>query len=293
MLREFNGSKTGSLVGDHLRYEATCQSAVSNGDSRSNFTLGSFDDALARTGAGNEYENDYGHDATQQFKLPGVAGSPRDTQVLVWPHGQCDVKAVLRACLIAHGFHTVDHKKRGTAPSTRQDPVIRDTTPFDGQMYNTPMPSGYVSGASGSTQSQQNFWQLPSNTGWFSNQQVNVEEPVHLSVTSCTWYFNEIGDFETRVLLSVFAGHQRIQGLWAERTDLVAKYTARLQALANNIFEAISQYRPTGHALMMRKFQQGPSAGFDFEPSFGTMTASKSTAAPQQALCPGGRSYGI
>lgn len=272
-MSDFDGGAGGASGGDHDGYGHSCEGGVEGGGggAAAGFLFGTLGHALACMGV-TEGAEDAGSAVLpgcgRRVRLPGTSIGERSCQVLVWPHGSCDVNAVVSAVLSNHGFRNVNFKKSDATPSTRVDNTIRDTTPFDGPTINAPMPSGFLPGATGFTRTFTNHWQLPSKATWLSVPRVDPAEPVHLTVTSCTWFFNGPGDFETRVALSVFARQRLVGGEWRVCPKLVAKYVAQLRPVADDLFLTLSQYRASPHSVMVRQMQQpGPEAVHETPPA--------------------------
>lgn len=268
-MADFDGGAGGSPDGgDHDGYGHSCEGGVEGGGGGADggFTLGNLASALACMGfmEGSEDGSHSGFgasaDCQRRVKLPGTVFGKSSSQVLIWPHGPFDVNAVLSSVVARHGFRDINFKKPECAPTTKVDGTIRDTTPFDGPNYNAPMPSGYLPGGTGFTRMHTNYWQLPTKGTLFSMPRLDLKAAVHLTVTSCTWFFNEPGDFETRVVLSVFSRQTLVDGEWRRPEELVKRYVARLPHLAADIFQTLSQYRSTPHSLLLRQLHQDASA---------------------------------
>ncbi len=159
-------------------------------------------------------------------------------------------------CLMRkHGFVDIAFKRRDCAPTYKMDNEIRDTTPFDGQMFNSPMPSGYHRGATGYTRSWRYFWQIPAKKYWWSAPEVDVEEPVYMILTGSMWFFNEIGDYETRVLLTAVSRPRLNHGMWQHREDLIQKYTMCAKIVALELVERLRDCDPSVSSVTQRRVQ--------------------------------------
>lgn len=272
-MADFDGGAGGSSGGDHDGYGHSCEGGVEGGGGGADggFAHGTLASALACMGFTEGAEDGCVLLAGalphhRRVKLPGTVVGKTSSQVLIWPHGDCDVNSIVNMVLARHGFRDVNFKKPETSPTTKFDNTIRDTTPFDGPNVNAPMPSGYLPGGAGFTRMHTNYWQLPTPATFFSMPKVDVKAPVHLAVTSCTWFFNEPGDFETRVVLSVFSKQKLVDGEWRRNEKLIAKYVGRLPTLAADLFQSLSAYRSSPHSLMQRQLHQNATAALEQQP---------------------------
>lgn len=249
-----DGGHGGSFGGDHDGMGHAFASGVvgGGGGPGGGFVYGTVGHEMACMGTTEGAEDGGGIRLSRRARI-GVAHNDRAYHLRVFPHGQVDVETVLANMFRKHGFHSVNHRKRGCIPITKYDPVLRDTTPFDGQEGNSPMPMGWYLNATGSTTWYMNFWQLPTKASYFWPAEVDLKEPAHLIVNSYTWYFNEVGDFETRVMMSVTAQRVMKHGLWVERKDLIEKYMTVLACVASDLEHTLPMYKVSVASVVQRE----------------------------------------
>ncbi len=248
----FDGGHGCDFGGGHGHGHGHGHEGTGGGAPCSGFAMGSVGHALSCMGLTEGCE-DGGNDAGRRVKISGSVHNDRSYQVLVFPHGCDDPNKLIRDLLAKHGFRNICHQKRMAAPVTKQDATIKDTTPFDGQAGNSPMPSGWFPGATGFTRWHQHFWQLPTDATFWHEPHIDLKEPIHLLVNTYTWFYDAVGDFETRVLLG-------ITGKTAAVQDLVARYMARMGPLAADILNTVGQFKPPVHSVMQRTSQQNAAA---------------------------------
>ena len=252
-----DGGHGGSSGHDHDNLGSAFQGgafASSGCGTGSGFSYGSLAHALAFMGHTEGCE-DGARRGGRRVRLPGLASSERSAQVLAWPHGCCDAETAARAIMGKHGFLNTAYKKWDTAPSAKIENELRDTTPFDGHMFNSAMPSGWYDGASGYTRSFRTYWQLPVRKGWWSHLEVDPDEPVHVVLSGATWFYNEMGDFESRILLYVASRAKLKHGLWLHRHDLIQKHLVAAKSVAADMFAYLKGCQPSESSLVHRRVQ--------------------------------------
>lgn len=191
----------------------------------------------------------------KRVRLPGIVTTDRSVQALVWPHGHCDVERVAKDLMSKHGFRDIAFIRRDCAPGNKFDKEIKDTTPFDGTIFGNPMPSGYYPGATGHTQQWRCFWQLPRKKHWWDELKVDLGEPVYLVMTGASWFFNEVGDYETRLLLTVISRARLDRGKWVHRKDLIDKHLYCATHVAEELVERLQKCEPSTAAVTQRMVQ--------------------------------------
>lgn len=258
-MSDFDGGAGGSSGGDHDGFGHGFHGGAFAGSggcgNDSGFAYGFLGHALAFMGVTEGSEEGGRIRGMRRVRLPGLANASRSTQVLVWPHGACDPEAIAKQVMRKHGFRDIAHKKRDTAPYVKTENELRDTTPFDGHMFNSPMPNGWYPQATGFTRSFKNYWQIPRRKYWYSSLEVDVQEPVHLVLSGATWFFNEMGDYETRISMTIASRPLLKHGEWRHREDLISKHMAAARGAASALFEAIRAIEPSKSALTQRQVQ--------------------------------------
>lgn len=255
----FDGGHGSSSGHDHDSYGHAFHGGAfagsSCGGSDSGFAYGFLSHAMAFMGVTAGSEDGGKMRGLRRVRLPGLALAERNAQVLVWPHGACDAESIAHSVMLRHGFRDIAFKKRDCAPYTKVENELRDTTPFDGHMFNSPMPSGWNPGATGFTRSFRCFWQIPIRKYWWSSLAVDVTEPVHIVLSGATWFFNEMGDFETRIALNISSRPLLECGAWRHREDLIKKHMQASRGAVSDIFDSIRRFEPSGSSKVQRQVQ--------------------------------------
>lgn len=252
----FDGGHGSTSGGDHDGYGHAYhggEMASSGGCHGGGFAYGHLNHALAFMGLTEGSEDGGSSGCGRKVRLPGMISSGRSVQALVWPHGICDTEELVKCLLKKHGFVDIGLKRRGCAPSTKLDNELRDTTPFDGHMFNSPMPSGYFDGATGHTRSWLTYWQLPRKKYWWSESEVDLEEPVYVALTGSCWFFREMSDFESRILFTVVSRPTLKNGKWEHRVDLVEKHLECCKVVGAEFLCRMKDCDPSRAAVIARQ----------------------------------------
>ena len=195
-------------------------------------------------------------EGVRRVRLPGVTGLGRTYQSLIYPHGEVNAAKMLRGIAAAHGLVNIAYSGRDINPEEKLHQLLLDSTPFDGKERNTPMPSGWYPGATGLTRTFQQFWQIPKK-GWFpwSTPKADRDDKTYLIVSGATWYYNEAGDHETRLAITVKSFPYTECGYWKEREELIDAHLKVAKEVADEFFARMKCYKPDQHSLVVRQLQ--------------------------------------
>ena len=216
------------------------------------FAMGYFGNALQTMGLCNagvpevEANNESG---VRRIRLPGVVGKGRTLQTLVYPHADIDVDKILEGICSAHGLMRLEASTSAFAD------YLKDTTPFDGKDSNSSMPSGWYQGATGFTKTFQQFWQIPSKKNFWSKPAATRDNKTHLSVSGATWYFNETGDYESRVAITVSSLPYSDCGIWKEWDEQIKRHLAISWPVSEALYKRLKGMPSREHCQMIRQMQ--------------------------------------
>lgn len=245
------------------------------GSCRIGFETGYLTHALTRMGwcLGDTETCDRAEQAegVRRVRLPGVAGTGRTFQSLIYPHGEVNAANLFKGIAAAHGLVNIAWTARDINPENKLHHMLKDTTPFDGKERNTPMPSGWYPGATGLTRTFQQYWQIPKKPFFWSTPAADPLDKTYLIVSGATWYYNETCDHETRLAITVHSLPYTECGYWKERTKLIESHLAVAKACADEFFARMKAYTPDEHSLLVRRLQASGELRRLREPSIDTL----------------------
>lgn len=192
-------------------------------------------------------------------RLPGVLfrEESNNIQLLVWPHGEINTQTVLRNIASRNGLVSLSRRVRGLVANTKHHASLLDTKLFDGPGKGSHASASFP-GATGSTVVWNEFWQRPSKKHWWSNTDIDVGPPVpsHIVITGYTWFFEQTGDYETRIAISVTNPKTCIAGQWVPiNEEPVRQQMIVAKRVALDLFEALTKIKPAEYAVILRQIQ--------------------------------------
>lgn len=227
------------------------------GSCRLGFETGYLSHALTKMGwcIGDTCDLTATAEGVRRVRLPGVTGAGRTFQSLVYPHGDVNTEKLFKGIAAAHGLVNIAWTARDINPESKLHHIIKDTTPFDGKERNTPMPSGWYPGATGLTRTFQQYWQIPKKAYFWSTPAADPNDKTYLIVSGATWYYNETGDHETRLAITVHSIPYTECGYWKEREALISSHLTVAKEVADEFYARMKGYAPGEHSLTVRKIQ--------------------------------------
>lgn len=248
-----SGHSSGSHSHAHHSHSVGCAPGPASG--HSGWAFGFVGHALAQMGVMDAAATADISTVKNGVRLPGVVFGDNTAQVLVWPHGNIQTQHLFRRLATRHGLVSLSRKTIGVVASTKEHKSLLDTKIFDGPGKNSTASASFK-GATGSTTVWTEFYQLPVAKHWWSNKEIDLGKPLpsHIVVTGYTWFFDQTGDYETRIAISVARPNTCIAGEWKPvGEDAVRKHWVVAQALALDIYDELKQAKPQPYSLMLRK----------------------------------------
>jgi hypothetical protein len=211
-----------------------------------------------------------------EVRLPGIMAKGDTIQMLVWPHGKINTQLLLRRCAARHGLLSLSRKTRGIVASSKENAgVLLDTKQFDGPGHNS-RPSASYNGATGSTTVWNEYWMAPSKKHWWQSPGLHLGPPLrsHLVITGYTWFFEQTGDYETRIAITVTNPLTTRAGEWVPFDEEAVKRHAILaKKIIEDLYAELVKVAPAEYSKIMRTLQ-ARSAGARAE-----LSATRGTAA--------------
>lgn len=194
----------------------------------------------------------------QEVRLPGIMAKGNTIQLLVWPHGQINTQLLLRRVATRHGLLSLSRKTRGIVASSKDHPgTLLDTKQFDGPGHNS-RPSASFNGATGSTTVWNEYWMAPSKKHWWQSPSLHLGPPLrsHLMITGYTWSFEQTGDYETRIAITVTNPLTTRAGEWVPFDEEAVKRHAILASkVIQDLYAELCKVAPADHSKIMRTLQ--------------------------------------
>lgn len=194
----------------------------------------------------------------QEVRLPGIMARGDTIQLLVWPHGKTNTQHMLRRIAARHGLLTLSRKTRSTVASCKENAgTLLDTKQFDGPGHNS-RPSASFNGATGSTTVWNEFWMAPSKKHWWQSPGLHLGPPLrcHLIITGYTWFFEQTGDFETRIAVTVTNPMTTRAGEWVPfDEEAVRRHALLAKKIVEDLYLELSQVAPAEYSKTMRQLQ--------------------------------------
>jgi hypothetical protein len=150
-------------------------------------------------------------DPGRRVNMPGIARNLNTVEVLVWPHGQCSPEKELRRVMKGLRMVRLDLRQTSSLPDLEKtEHKLMSANPFAAVQDDLNPPNGWFrhnSGtqARGKTFLWREFYQVERSM-WDVIRNPN-DRDMHgtfLAVFGATWYFEETGDYETRIAFSVY-----------------------------------------------------------------------------------------
>jgi hypothetical protein len=200
------------------------------------------------------------HSDTQSCCLPGVklsgfARSKKQLQLLVWPHGYYNVRARLQRIATSMGLFDIVKHYQDINYNDMFYHKLLDTTPFDGRDHSTGMPSGWYPGAKGKTRTWTEYWQIGGRSRWWRFWEESSPQPswrTYLIIKGSTWYYQDIGDYETRVAFSIYSISEVINRKHVPRRKYIEMHGKAADRISRILYDNISQALPSQESVRKR-----------------------------------------
>ncbi len=226
-------------------------------------------------------------------RLPGILYRLNTIQMLVWPHGEVSTQDLFAHVARRHGLQSLSRRARGIVASSKEhlaDPRtgftgLLDTKEFDGP-GKTSRPSASYPGATGITTVWREAWQLPTRKHWWSAPELSLEHPLasHVVATGYTWFYDQTGDYESRIAISVTLPKTCVAGNWqAADEDGVKRHRLAINRIADDLFAELKKVKPKEYSVILREMQAGTGIETDFGP---TEEVAPAPGSPRKLLKP-------
>jgi hypothetical protein len=194
----------------------------------------------------------------QEVRLPGIMAKGNTIQALVWLHGKINTQLLVRRIAARHGLLSLSRKARGIVANSKvHEGTLLDTKQFDGPGQNS-RPSASFNGATGSTTVFNEYWMAPSKKYWWQSPGLHLGPPLrsHLVITGYTWFFEQTGDYETRIAITVTNPLTTRAGEWVPFDEEAVKRHAILaRKIIEDIYAELSNVAPAQYSKTMRSLQ--------------------------------------
>ncbi|CAN5484915.1 hypothetical protein BH11CYA1_BH11CYA1_20540 [soil metagenome] len=172
-------------------------------------------------------------------------------------HGFIEVPAVFRNAALAAGMLRICNTVANFNPVDLTDTQISDWSRFSPPYSRTNTPAGFYPGAAGLTRVFKQYWQVTEPGRWWvwgEKAKFDRTKSTYIEVSIVTWFFADIGDYETRIDINVVSLPMldRTDKVWArKRTPLVAHQLAA-EKVCHRLFEALKATPPGAYVLSKR-----------------------------------------
>lgn len=198
-------------------------------------------------------------DPGRRVNMPGIARNLNTVEVLVWPHGQCSPEKELRRVMKGLNCIRLDLRQTSSLPDIeKMEYKLLSANPFASSQDALNQPNGWFRRnrevpAKGRTFLWREFYQLDRSI-WdvIRNPDDRDMHGTFLAVFGATWYYEETGDYETRIAFSVYglpyvsSNHETFK--WQRLSG--HRFVAEDAAAA--MFRYISGVRPPSESLRRR-----------------------------------------
>lgn len=171
-------------------------------------------------------------------------------------HGHADIPEIFKQKAIEVGLLRICNSVANFNPVDLTDVQISDWSFFTPPYSRKNTPCGYYPGATGLTRVFKQYWQVAEKKAWWEPGKAKYDrtKSTYIEVSIVTWFYGEVGDYETRVDLNVVSVPvlDRWDKLWARRRTPLVQHQEAAKLLCEKLFTALKQAVPPARVLERR-----------------------------------------
>ena len=181
-------------------------------------------------------------------------------------HGYTDVPEIFRRAAIESGLMRICNTVANFNPVDLTDTVISDWSRFTPPYSRKSTPAGYYPNAAGLTRVFKQYWQVADQCPWWNpwggKAKFDRTKSTYVEVSIVTWFFADIGDYETRIDIKVVSLPvlDQTDKVWGRRRTPLMQHQEAADKVCHRLFEALKAAAPSTYALARRSKILGQKA---------------------------------
>jgi hypothetical protein len=172
-------------------------------------------------------------------------------------HGFADIPAIFTAAARAAGCLRICNTVANFNPVDLTDVVLSDWSRFVPPYSRLRTAAGYYPGAVGTTRVFKQYWQVGDKKRWWvpgDRPKFDRTKSTYMEVSIVTWYYAEVGDYETRIDITVVSLPvlDRWDKVWARRRTPLVAHQLSAEQICHSLFDALKAAKPSEQAAKRR-----------------------------------------
>ncbi|MFA6210754.1 MAG: hypothetical protein WCT03_19135 [Candidatus Obscuribacterales bacterium] len=173
-------------------------------------------------------------------------------------HGYAEIPAIFTRAALEAGLMRICNTVANFNPVDLTDTVLSDWSRFSPPYSRTNTPAGFYPNAAGLTRVFKQYWQVADKKRWWvqgDKPKFDRTKSTYVEVSIVTWFFADIGDYETRIDITVVSLPvlDRSDKVWARRKTPLQTHQLAAEQVCHRLFEALKAIPPTAYTLGKRK----------------------------------------
>ncbi len=173
-------------------------------------------------------------------------------------HGFADIPAIFTRAAQEAGLMRICNTVANFNPVDLTDTVLSDWSRFSPPYSRTNTPAGFYPNAAGLTRVFKQYWQVADKKRWWvqgDKPKFDRTKSTYVEVSIVTWFFADIGDYETRIDITVVSLPvlDRSDKVWARRKTPLQTHQLAAEQVCHRLFEVLKAIPPTAYTLGKRK----------------------------------------
>lgn len=173
-------------------------------------------------------------------------------------HGYIDVAEIFRRAALQSGMMRICNTVANFNPVDLTDTVISDWSRFTPPYSRSSTPAGYYPNAAGLTRVFKQYWQVADPSPWWNpwagKAKFDRTKSTYVEISIVTWFFADIGDYETRIDITVVSLPvlDQTDKVWGRRRTPLEQHQEAAEKVCHRLFEALKAAPPSAYVLAKR-----------------------------------------
>lgn len=172
-------------------------------------------------------------------------------------HGFADIPKIFAEAAREAGCLRICNTVANFNPVDLTDTQLSDWSRFTPPYSRLRTAAGYYPGAPGTTRVFKQYWQVSDKKRWWvpgDKAKFDRTKSTYMEVSIVTWFYAEVGDYETRVDITVVSLPvlDRWDKVWARRRTPLVAHQLSAEKICHTIFDALKAAKPTEAAAKRR-----------------------------------------
>lgn len=173
-------------------------------------------------------------------------------------HGYTDVPAIFTRAALEAGMMRICNTVANFNPVDLTDTQLSDWSRFTPPYSRKSTPAGFYPNAAGLTRVFKQYWQVANQSPWWNvfggKAKFDRSKSTYIEVSIVTWFFADIGDYETRVDITVVSLPvlDQTDKVWARRRTPLVDHQVAAEKVCHQLFEALKATPPSALVLAKR-----------------------------------------